>query len=110
VDRGAFLRSCRLRRNGTVGCNSPSLQDGATFLNQRTVDTAIASIENRAARGSSWDIVDIDDYVNERMRRDGWRETMLHRILLVRPARFELATSRSGGERRKKLRKRKKRL
>lgn len=45
----------------------------ATFLDQRTVDTAIASIENRAARGSSWHIVDIDDYVNERTRHDGYR-------------------------------------
>lgn len=45
----------------------------ATFLDQATVDAAIASIENRAARGSSWDIVDIDDYVNERRRLDGYR-------------------------------------
>ena len=34
---------------------------------------AIALTENRAARGSSWHIVDIDDYVNERTRHDGYR-------------------------------------
>jgi len=45
----------------------------ATFLDQATVDTAISSIENRAVRGPSWDIVDIDDYVDERTRPDGYR-------------------------------------
>jgi putative GTP pyrophosphokinase len=45
----------------------------ATFLDQATVDAAVASIEHRAARGSSWDIVDIDDYVHERSRADGYR-------------------------------------
>lgn len=45
----------------------------ATFLDQATVDSAIASIENRARRGTTWDIVDIDDYVNERARPDGYR-------------------------------------
>lgn len=45
----------------------------ATFLDQRTVDLAIASIENRAKRGTTWDIVDIDDYVNDRTRADGYR-------------------------------------
>ncbi len=45
----------------------------ATFLEQRTVDATIASIENRVKRGDAWDIVDIDDYVNERARSDGYR-------------------------------------
>lgn len=45
----------------------------ATFLDQRTVDVAIASIENRSKRGEAWEIVDIDDYVSERTRPDGYR-------------------------------------
>jgi ppGpp synthetase/RelA/SpoT-type nucleotidyltranferase len=45
----------------------------ATFLDQSTVDAAISSIENRARRGTTWDIVDIDDYVNEKARPDGYR-------------------------------------
>ena len=43
----------------------------ATFLDQETVDAAIASIESRAKPGMAWDIVDIDDYVTERTRA-GW--------------------------------------
>lgn len=45
----------------------------ATFMDQGKVDAAIASIENRARRGDAWEIVDIDDYVTERPRRDGYR-------------------------------------
>jgi putative GTP pyrophosphokinase len=45
----------------------------ATFIDQGKVDAAIASIENRARRGDAWEIVDIDDYVTERPRRDGYR-------------------------------------
>jgi Region found in RelA / SpoT proteins len=45
----------------------------ATFLDQEKVDAAIASILNRAKPGLSWEIVDIDDYVVERPRRDGYR-------------------------------------
>jgi GTP pyrophosphokinase len=45
----------------------------ATFLDQKTVDAAIASIESRAKPGMAWDIVDIDDYVTEKTRADGYR-------------------------------------
>lgn len=45
----------------------------ATFLNQQQVDAAIASILNRSKPGMSWEIVDIDDYVTETPRRDGYR-------------------------------------
>jgi putative GTP pyrophosphokinase len=45
----------------------------ATFLDQATVDATIASIESRAKPGMSWDIVDIDDYVSEKTRPDGYR-------------------------------------
>jgi putative GTP pyrophosphokinase len=45
----------------------------ATFVDQDTVDAAIASIANRARPGMAWEIVDIDDYVRETVRRDGYR-------------------------------------
>lgn len=58
------------------GMNLARMQDiggcRATFLDQSTVDTAIGSILNRAKRGT-WEIVDIDDYVTERQRSDGYR-------------------------------------
>jgi putative GTP pyrophosphokinase len=59
------------------GMNLARMQDiggcRATFLDQATVDATIASIENRSKRGSTWDIVDIDDYVNGNQRADGYR-------------------------------------
>jgi ppGpp synthetase/RelA/SpoT-type nucleotidyltranferase len=45
----------------------------ATFLDQATVDAVIASIESRAKPGMAWDIVDIDDYVSQKTRADGYR-------------------------------------
>lgn len=44
----------------------------AVFLDQAAADRAIDAIQQRARRGS-WEIVDIDDYVDERQRRDGYR-------------------------------------
>lgn len=44
----------------------------AIFLDQATVDAAIASIEQRSKRGT-WEIVDIDDYATAVQRRDGYR-------------------------------------
>lgn len=58
------------------GMNLARMQDiggcRATFLDQATVDAAIASILNRAKRGT-WEVVDIDDYVTGRRRADGYR-------------------------------------
>jgi ppGpp synthetase/RelA/SpoT-type nucleotidyltranferase len=45
----------------------------ATFVDQGKVDAAITSIERRARNGMAWVIVDIDDYVGEHSRRDGYR-------------------------------------
>ena len=45
----------------------------ATFITQEMVDATIASVVNRSRRGSAWEVVDIDDYVVETQRRDGYR-------------------------------------
>lgn len=46
----------------------------ATFLDQDTVDRAIASITERAKRkGGAWEILGIDDYVHDEERHDGYR-------------------------------------
>jgi ppGpp synthetase/RelA/SpoT-type nucleotidyltranferase len=72
LDIGQRLKLVRMPKT-----NLARMQDiggcRATFLDQRTVDAAIASIENRARRADTWDIVDIDDYVGERTRPDGYR-------------------------------------
>ncbi len=73
------------------GTNLARMQDiggcRATFLDQRTVDSAIASIEQRAKRGT-WKIVDIDDYVHEIERRDGYRAK--HVIVLKHGVQIEI--------------------
>jgi ppGpp synthetase/RelA/SpoT-type nucleotidyltranferase len=72
------------------GMNLARMQDiggcRATFLDQATVDAAIASILNRAKRGT-WEIVDVDDYVTERQRSDGYRakHVIAHRGSKLQP-------------------------
>lgn len=75
----------RLKQIGTIAnklarmprTNLARLQDiggcRATLLDQETVDRTIDALRRRARRGSAWDIVKVDDYVDGRAREDGYR-------------------------------------
>jgi len=60
----------------------------AVFMDQDTVDAAIHSILHRATVGDTWEIVDLDDYVNEKRRVDGYRAK--HLIVLKHELQIEI--------------------